>query len=108
MAKQTGIIKVEGTIHGVCFYRLNGKYYARKKSSLSRERVKKSKAFAATRGYAQLFAMASVIGSAIYQIIPAAKKERKVYQRITGMAMRLLKDGSSKEQTLHLLKSKLA
>ncbi|MBL7744505.1 MAG: hypothetical protein JNN00_13630, partial [Chitinophagaceae bacterium] len=89
MARQTGIIKVEGTMHGVCFYRLNGNYYARKKSSLSRERVKKSKAFASTRSYAQLFGTASVIGSAIYQLIPKAKKERKVYQRITGMAMRL-------------------
>lgn len=94
-------------MHGVCFYRLNGKYYARKKSSLSRERVKKSKAFAETRRYAKLFATASVIGSTIYGLIPKNKKGRKVYQRITGMAMRLLKDGTSKEKTFQLLKSKL-
>lgn len=86
MAKQAGMIKIEGTIDGICFYKLDGNYYARAKSSLDGKRVKKSKAFRQTMRYARIFAKASVIGSTIHRMLPEDKRSRKVYQQLTGKA----------------------
>lgn len=75
MAEQTGFIKITGTVNGICFYRLHGKYYARLKSSLSGERVQRSPAFENTMKYAGLLAKASVIASDVY--ICCRRKKRK-------------------------------
>lgn len=104
MARQTGVIKITGTIGNVCFYKLNKKYYARTKSSLSGKRVKKSPAFRNTMKYAGLFAKASVIGSAVYRLLPKVKRERKVYQQLTGRAMQMLKKGMTADEVLTILK----
>lgn len=105
MAKQMGAIKITGTIGETCFYKMNGEYYARRKSSLSRKRVKTSKAFKETMRYAGLMAKASVISSTIYQLLPKKKKSRKLYQQLTGKAMQLLKQDLSKTETVKRLKA---
>lgn len=97
MAKQTGILKIKGTINGITFYRLEKEYYARKKSSLTGRRVKKDPVFRETMRYARLLAKASVIGSTVYHSIPKEKKRRELYQKITGQAIQLLKDGNNEE-----------
>ncbi len=93
MAKQRGPVFIEGTIDGRTYYKLNGKYYVRKKSSLSARRVKRTPAFRRTMAYAGWMAGASVIASAIYWRLPEKEKKRKRYQALTGEAMRLLRDG---------------
>ncbi len=93
MAKQRGPVFIEGTIDGRTYYKRDGKYYVRKKSSLSARRVKRSPAFKRTMEYAGWMAAASVIASVIYWRLPAKEKKRKRYQAITGEAMRLLRDG---------------
>lgn len=107
MAEQTGFIKITGTVNGICFYRLHGKYYARLKSSLSGERVQRSPAFENTMKYAGLLAKASVIASDVYNMLPKEKKERKIYQRLVGMGMRLFKEGTRKEEVIEVLKKYL-
>lgn len=104
MAKQTGPIKITGTIDNTCFYKLEGEYYARQKSSLSRRRVKTSTAFKETMRYAGLLAKASVIASKVYSVLPPEKKNRKVYQQLTGKAMRMLKDSVDEGKVLRLLR----
>lgn len=98
MAKQESTQPITGTIDGICFYQMDGMYYARQKSSLEGERVKQDPAFAQTMRYAGLFAKASLIGKRIYASLPAHIKNRKVYQQLTGNAMLLLKAGSSEEE----------
>lgn len=44
MAKQIGPVFITGTIGDICFYKMDGQYYARMKSSLSSKRVKRIKA----------------------------------------------------------------
>lgn len=107
MAEQTGMIRMKGTVAGVCFFKLNGKYYARKKSSLSSKRVKKDPSFHETMKYAGLFAKASVIGSTVYQLLQKEKRGRKVYQQLTGKAMKLLKEGLSEKEVMSILKLKV-
>jgi len=45
VAKQIGATKITGTIQNICFYKMEGQYYARQKSSLTGKRVKKDPAF---------------------------------------------------------------
>ena len=53
MAKQMGALQIRGTVGGICFYKMEGMYYARTKSSLSGERVKTDPAFEETMRYAK-------------------------------------------------------
>lgn len=104
MAIQIGVIKIRGTISGICFYKTYEGFYARKKSSLSSSRVKASPAFRNTMVYASRLAKASVIGSEVYRSLPKEKRNRKLYQRITGMIMQLLKEVIEKEEIVGSLK----
>ena len=94
---------MQGTIAGICFYKLEGNYFARTKSSLTGSRVKNSKVFRETMKYAGLFAKASVIGSAIYRMLPGYQRHRSVYQQLTGKAMKMLKDGLSEKEVMQKL-----
>ena len=104
MAKQSGIIKITGTINGICFYKLHGEHYARLKSSLNGKRIKTDKVFQNTMKYAALLAEASKVGSVVYHLLPKEKRERKVYQQLTGKAMQLLKKGLTNENVIAQLR----
>ncbi len=95
MAKQTGLIRITGTIDNLCFYKMDGKYYVRTKSSLSGKRVKKDPAFKKTMTYARLLAKASQIASKMYKILPKEEKGIKVYRELTGAIMKELKKQSN-------------
>ncbi len=96
MAKQIGLIKIKGTVHDVCFYFMDGKFYARRKSKLPGERVKNDPAFSETMRYAKQMGNASKIASAIYrQIVPASERSRDKYREVVGMVIRELKKSAS-------------
>ncbi len=105
MAKQESPQPITGTIDGICFYKMEGKYYARQKSPLTGKRVKEDPAFAGTMRYANLMGRASGIVKPIYADVPAGIKNRKLYQTLTGKAMRLLKEGSSEEECSKAIKT---
>ncbi|WP_410966294.1 hypothetical protein, partial [Salmonella sp. SAL4449] len=67
MAKQAGDIKITGTIEDITFYRMVGRYYARMKSSLTGQRVKKDTAFAGTMRSAARLALGSQLASKTYR-----------------------------------------
>jgi hypothetical protein len=91
MAKQMGILKLKGTVCGICFYCIDGVYYARAKSSLSGERVKTDPAFGETMKYANRMGIASKISSILYrQIVPVHERSRERYREVVGMVMREL------------------
>ena len=100
MAKQAGIIKVTGTVYNVSFYKLDKGYYARAKSSLTGERIKKDPAFKKTMHHAGLLAKASTIASSIYRKLLRDNRNRMLYQQLTGKAIKLLKQGLSEEDVL--------
>lgn len=105
MAKQTGQHVITGTYNNLCFYKMEGAYYVRRKSSLSGKRVKRDAAFKKTMYYAGLMGDASRIASAIYKQLPAVKKIKGLYRSITGAAMHELKSGESKEAVFKKLYS---
>jgi len=67
MPKQKGPVYYTGTHGDACFYKMDGQYYVRKKSSLSGKRVKQAPSFALTRVYADLLAQASRLAAAVYR-----------------------------------------
>ena len=87
-----------GTYGEVCIYRWQGDYFMRTKSSLTRKRVLKDKAFASTRKHANDMGLASRIGSAIYKAMPGGIRGRWIYRAITGEAASLLYKGMDEEQ----------
>lgn len=107
MAKQTGDSVFIGTYNGLCFYSMNGKYYVRASSPLSRKRVLTDSAFAGTRRYAQWLAAASPIASAIYREVPLEKRHKNLYRTITGKALLLLKAGVEAAEVRVLLANEI-
>ena len=106
MAKQAGMIKIQGTISNICFYRLYEGHYAPTKSSPSaKKRVKHDPVFKETMKYAALLACASKIASVIYKRLPKEQKSRQKYQAMTGQAMRLLKEKMNIEAIIEILSS---
>lgn len=91
MAKQIGILRITGTIEGICFYRIGDKYYAREKSSLTGERVKSDPAFSETMRSAKLFGSASKIASVLYpQLVPGHERSRDRFREVVSMVRREL------------------
>ena len=103
MAKLRDIFP-EINIDDVCVYRWRGKLIIRTRSSLTRKRVLKSKAFEKTRKYASHMAKASRLASAIYREFPPAKRNRSKYQAMTGMAASLFYQGHSEEYVQDMVK----
>jgi hypothetical protein len=93
MAAQIGSLRLKGTIAGICFYRMYGRYYARKKSSLTGKRVKRDPAFARTMYYAGLLGKASMIASERYKrVVPKEERSRKKYHELVGVVMHELRE----------------
>lgn len=98
MSKQRGPVYFTGTVGGICYYRMNGKYYARRKSTLSRKRVRRDPAFARTRRNAALLGQASRIAAGVYRLLPRAQKKLDLYRAMTGKAMVMLKKGADEAE----------
>lgn len=107
MAKQVGQLLIEGCIDNVCFYKLEGSYYARMKSSLSGKRVKKDPAFAGTMKSANLLGRASSLVSPVFQRLSKTERDRDLFRQLTGFVKGLLKEGTPVEEVQALLLDRL-
>ncbi len=105
MAKQiAGLCFLEGTFDDLTFYKMDGQYYVRVKSSLSSKRVKTSPEFKWTMINARLLARASKIGSAIYKALPPGWRQFWMFRSFTGEAFTLLKKNPyTDDQVMQLL-----
>ncbi|MDP4262943.1 MAG: hypothetical protein Q8941_10455, partial [Bacteroidota bacterium] len=84
-------------------YRLHGKHYARLISSLTGKRVKTDPCFRNTMRNATMFGKASKIASTIYRLIPIAKRQEKVYRKMTGIGYKWLKEEIPWEEVMNRL-----
>src|ERR1019366_8636408 len=103
MAKQIGPNFKEMCKQNLQFYKMEGKYYVRKKSSLSRRRVLTDKAFTLTRVHSNIMAQASPIASAVYRQIPKPEKDFSYFRALVGMAQTMVKLGMNKEEIYEVL-----
>jgi hypothetical protein len=101
MAKQiAGLCFFEGTIDDITFYKMDGHYYARAKSSLSSKRVQTSVEFRKTMAHAALLVRASRIGSQIYKALPPGWRQFWMYRSFTGEAFTLLMENAYNDEEI--------
>ena len=95
MARQTGILPLTGTIGGITFYRMQGAYYARSKSSLDKKRIYRDKAFTRTLQNARWFGRAVTLAREVYrQNFERSNKNRiKVWYPLRNRAQELVREG---------------
>ena len=98
---------ITGTRDGICIYKMRGEYFIRSKSSLSGKRVKTSPAFRNTMLHAGILGRASRIASYVYQALPSAFREYRMYRSLTGDAMRFIKAGIKDEEVKELLSKQM-
>lgn len=103
MAKQCGPLFFECTWDGLTFYKMEGKYYARKRSCLSREKVLTHKAFVKTRFYASLLVTASKIASSIYSDLPIDWRQFWMFRSFTGEGLLMLEGGATPQEVYDYL-----
>jgi hypothetical protein len=103
MAKQCGPIFLECTWDDLTFYKMDGAYYVRKKSRLTREKVLTHKAFERTRHYANMLALASKIASSIYSDLPIHWREFWMFRYYTGEAFSMLKERATAQEVYDYL-----
>ena len=86
MAKQTGIIKLKGTIGGISFYKTADGHLAREKGGVDKNRIQNDPAFQRTRENGSEFGRAGkggkVLRNAIRVLLQNAK-DKKVVSRLT-------------------------
>lgn len=103
MARQVGPIKITGTIDGITFYRMDGLYYARMKSSLTAKKVKTHPDFALTRMYAKWLGEASKLASEAYRTLPGEERKYELFCKLKKLAHRRVKEGAEREVVLEEL-----
>lgn len=97
MAKQKGIIKIKGTIQGLCYYKLNGKDIVRKASGPSKERINTDPAFVNVKANNQEFGAAVLMSKALIKGLgPTSKKFKDTYMqsRLTGVCRKIIQKGN--------------
>lgn len=106
MAKQTGIIKLKGTIDDIAFYKTADGHLARAKGGVDRDKILNSAAFARTRENNSEFGRAGkggkLIRSALRSLMQNAK-DRLVVSRLTTLLLAIIKTdpvGSRGNRTL--------
>ena len=103
MAKQSGGLRITGTLGGLTFYESNGAYYVRSKTSLNKKRVMKDKAFEGSRARMKDFGLASQFCRSIYHSLPAKCKGQGIQQKMTGRAHGLFLEGRSQAEVKEIL-----
>lgn len=93
MAKQAGLIKITGTIDNITFYEMNGNFYCRMKSSLTKRRFMTDPAFANSRRNARWFGEASKSASRIYRQLPFQQRGHGVFPALVGRIYKMKRQG---------------
>lgn len=103
MARQTGIIKLKGTIGGISFYKTIDGHLAREKGGVDASRIANDPAFQRTRENGSEFGRAGkggkVLRNAIRVLLQNAK-DRRVVSRLTKDLVAVVKSDTSNDRGL--------
>jgi hypothetical protein len=103
MAKQAGEYRFIGTVDGLCFYKMEGSYYMRLKSSLTGKRFWKDKAFEGSRRSASRFGKGNQLASAVFQLVAEERRTNRLFPFLRTKAIALLKEERCAEEVVGLL-----
>ncbi len=103
MAYVLGPIRFTGTIGDATFYKMQGEYHVRTKSSLTGKKFWKHPAFAGSRDSCKRFALGNKLASGVYRSLPKQQQHYALFCQLKTMAIHCLKLQWTTEQTiLHL------
>ena len=104
MAKQAEGFLV-GTYDDITFYKMEGQYYARRKSSLTGKKFWKHKAFEGSRRSCGRFGRGNQLASLVYNEIAEEERQYVLYCRMKREAIAMLKAGKSEEDVIASLRA---
>lgn len=96
-----------GTVDNLTFYKMEGAYYVRMKSSLTRKRFFKDAAFEGSRRSSNRLAVGSKLASSVYKSFPEKKRRYSVFCALKSLAIKLLKEQRSEQAVLMQLQQKV-
>ena len=106
MARQTGIIKLKGTIGGISFYKTSDGHLAREKGGVDGNRIANDPAFQRTRENGSEFGRAGkggkLLRNAIRELLQNAK-DKRVVSRLTKTLVAVTKTDTTNERGLRTL-----
>lgn len=94
MARQTGVVKIKGTIDGFTFYQSQDGSLVRKKTSLDKNRVDTDPKFLRTRENNKEFSLAASAGKllrATMRSLMVDASDNRAHSRVTGVLTRVKK-----------------
>lgn len=98
---QDTIIPIRGTIDNLTYYKRNGKFFCRRKSSLNAERIRKDPAYEAQRKTIAIFNKAIKLASCLYKHLPKKqRKDHKRWNKLVKKVFHLLKNNPSVEEAI--------
>jgi hypothetical protein len=106
MAKQTGIIKLKGTIGGISFYKTGDGHLAREKGGVDKSRIQNDPAFQRTRENGSEFGRAGKGGKILrnaIRILLQNAKDKRVVSRLTKTLVAITKTDTINDRGLRTL-----
>lgn len=103
MAKQKGIIKIEGTLGDITFVKTQDGYLAKEKTSINAGRIASDKSFQRTRENNAEFGRAGKAGKVLRTAIRSVlqnSKDNRVVSRLTKEMMKVIKADSTSNRGL--------
>ena len=89
-----------GTVDDICFYCMDGQYYARKKSSLTGKKFWRRKCFQGSRRSCHRFGEGNALAAMVYKQF---KKQKELWFALKKQAIVLLKEGKNEQEVLQRL-----
>ncbi|CAM1333883.1 hypothetical protein [Tenacibaculum aestuariivivum] len=106
MARQTGIIKLKGTIGGISFYKTSDGHLAREKGGVDASRIANDPAFQRTRENGSEFGRAGKGGKVLrnaIRILLQNAKDKRVASRLTKDLLAIIKTDTTNDRGLRTL-----
>lgn len=101
MARQKGIVKLEGTIGDVSFYKTSDGFLAREKGGVDKERIKNDPAFQRTRENGSEFGRAGRAGRVLrtaFRLLLQNAADKKVTSRLTKEMIKVIQSDPTNER----------
>jgi len=106
MARQSGIIKLKGTIGDISFYKTSDGHLAREKGGVDASRIKNDPAFQRTRENGAEFGSAGKGGKLVrnsIRILLQNAKDKRVVSRLTTDLLKIVKTDATNERGLRTI-----
>ena len=105
MAKQAGLFLITGTIDNLTFYEMNGKHYVKRKTEVSRKRIRTNPQYSNTMRNANWFGQAVKLAREVYYQLPRNERDQyKTWYPMRNRAQELVRKELAPDEIIRLLR----